>query len=73
MNNSSTHKPSIFQLSNKPFLTRSVSEQDEAQNTAGPHQKLIRQTDGRYLLIVREASGFIRRLPVLIFEGGFVV
>lgn len=63
---------SIFQVSNKPFSQDSVPDDAHAEATPGAHQKLIRQSDGRYLLIVREASGFIRQLPVMVFESGYL-
>lgn len=65
---------SLKQLTrNSPRQESGKLDSAHSEAAPGPHQKLVRQNDGRYLLIVREASGFIRRLPVMVFEGGFAV
>ena len=65
------HTP--FQVPNKTSSRPNVSDVGQIGPASGIHQKLIRQPDGRFLLIVHEASGSVRRFPVLVFENGFAL
>jgi hypothetical protein len=44
-----------------------------AEAAAGRHQKLLRLPDGHHELVIRDAPGVYRHVPVLAFEGGFQV
>jgi hypothetical protein len=63
------NQDTISQPSNKTFPRRNVSEADYAEASAGAHQRLIRDSDGRFFLIVRHAVGIIERRTVHVFEG----